>query len=1174
MAINRSRAFNLTFHPCGLDEDPGPYQTKSIIPNAPPVEIENPHFKGSMLLIHDTGNEPGCDGRDKKAEDRRGVELQIQGKFKKLVERGSETTHGLWVGGDLPQQLKLGWIMQNVVQLCMKYARKKTEGRLAFALGNKEQKPHMSFPIGQLFTCLSTPAGETPPVMGSEELRQKKWQGAGWIDIDTETEYTFVYKTPFMDLCSWDLLKVPGVSPLPLESIMGDVNTAHILLYDIGITGDMLTAKPEDRKKGALLEWHFSRGEVGDTWQQEELVEAPTPPLSSGAKTPLNDDVSEDEVSQNDDDGGALLDVEENQDIEDDSDASSADSLQDDEEDEEMSRADSQALLEIEGWRPRENPDIENTRARVPYYIEAIDRRRRRKVRIWYVISLQDPNGGDDWWHAKAATELASLCRPRRRLTQFRRGPGARRYTCCAVKTLEQFRHVVRQQLSTRTRLRDEVLAAEKAAAAQQTGLDSSPVGHVEPEHEEELPPSPKTYTPAGIAQKVRRKRGPLLPPLFFVGASSTCGLAFAHAGEGRNAVLRETLVGSIHYEGRLCEELLRLSTDGILRCFTPYDCDRPRVRLRPSDILHVQIIDGLFLGRFHMWQVQTVLRVFVFCSHNASDRAEWVQAVQSIVEAAKAPEGGRFGGEAALLVGQSPVSVLAPVLDRSLSKDTHLSAAPGIPAFASDKAISEGVARVLDPISQKFRNQVGKVNSTLHSTLNLVSLKYVLREPCVTDLSALMTDNTRARRWRKSRRLVLNDRLLLPELSTSPPPGYAADLLEQALKLSDQPATRDIIRFSNAVCQLKAVRFRHWTQNELLSFWLNLYHCLLLHGYLVLGKPVTTKELKRFHTRVSYLVGLRPVSLKEIEQAILRMPEVDAQVQMRAQAGGRARQLLGFCGRCRRRKDAGSSQIAQKEDTPSQGSTSPNGPRGSAKGAKTGKGKMCMPMPSIPQPIWTSRNFTGGEACLFLGREPEVLAPPQQDLRCVFALNRGKKACSKSIPVFHENRLNAEIDNVACAFVQEMVQVEEKDREGRPSRVQLPARCKLFTSELSPEAGVVLEYIWRFMPPGTPMPAPGCKLRFAKGAEEPWDRSDMVKFVYSDPNLNKETFGGVEQVGKEFDAIATTAQALAKLAGPQMERKQSISHSEEVVITVLSTENGETTVEEKHFVSGSILRL
>ena len=64
-----------------------------------------------------------------------------------------------------------------------------------------------------------------------------------------------------------------------------------------------------------------------------------------------------------------------------------------------------------------------------------------------------------------------------------------------------------------------------------------------------------------------------------------------------------QALVGSVHFEGRICEELLRLSSDGFLRCFTPYDCEKPRISVHAGEILQIEALPGPCLGRFMLWQ-------------------------------------------------------------------------------------------------------------------------------------------------------------------------------------------------------------------------------------------------------------------------------------------------------------------------------------------------------------------------------------------------------------------------------------------------------------------------------------------------------------------------------------------------------------------------------------------
>ena len=68
-----------------------------------------------------------------------------------------------------------------------------------------------------------------------------------------------------------------------------------------------------------------------------------------------------------------------------------------------------------------------------------------------------------------------------------------------------------------------------------------------------------------------------------------------------------EALVGSVHFEGRICEELLRLSSDGFLRCFTPYDCEKPRISVHAGEILQIEALPGPTLGRFMLWQAAVI---------------------------------------------------------------------------------------------------------------------------------------------------------------------------------------------------------------------------------------------------------------------------------------------------------------------------------------------------------------------------------------------------------------------------------------------------------------------------------------------------------------------------------------------------------------------------------------
>mmetsp|Transcript_23868 Transcript_23868/g.68286 ORF Transcript_23868/g.68286 Transcript_23868/m.68286 type:complete len:429 (+) Transcript_23868:411-1697(+) len=365
--------------------------------------------------------------------------------------------------------------------------------------------------------------------------------------------------------------------------------------------------------------------------------------------------------------------------------------------------------------------------------------------------------------------------------------------------------------------------------------------------------------------------------------------------------------------------------------------------------------------------------------------------------------------------------------------------------------------------------------------------------------IAALLMDSTRARRWRQKFRLVLNDRRILSDV-TPPPSSLSERLLERALAFGEEPSTNELTAFIDTTCQLKAVRFGGWKQEELLAFWLNIYHCLLLHGWLLLGTPRSKSELHRFHNRVSYLVGMRPVSLREIERIILHVPRADPQEAVRAQARARARQLLGFVSCCCRRRAKGQRISGASSDD---GSTSQrSSERGSASRSSAAGVAPCLPMVNLPRPYFMPQ--TGAHACLFLDKGPEssTTGVPKQDLRALFILNRCNKSSMKGIPIFHIGRLNGELDDIARQFAAIFVEVHERD--GRVIKATLPWCCQSIKQQLvgNPNPQALLHFVWNFMPEG-PKPFTGTQVKFLKNQEEMRKRVDMVKAVYTDPSFN-----------------------------------------------------------------------
>lgn len=1152
---SRSRPFAFTFFPNGMDEAEGnstgstasPWPKQQVLPvnSFAPIEMENDHFKGALLLIHDTGNEVGLES-DEVDDDpdvpRRGVMLQMQGKFKRKSSVGAANATGLYVGGELPAPLKIGFFTRGAINMCSQYVKKKTEGRFYFVLGDSKtnDKPQLAFPIAQLFTIIATPPDQDPPRLGSSQLNEVKWQGANvTINIDTESTYTFIYKTPYLDCCSWELLNVPGVSPLGLEKLLGDIQSSRVIIYDLGFAGSH-----KDWRKGAVIEWHFARRAPGEDWLEAQDEGRPLEEASDASGSERSESIAAEEGAVEEDEAEASSS----------SDSEFAEPVDDDED--EISRAESQALDAVAAWRPRPSTLAQSDLAiQVPYYIETIDRRWRQKLRVWYVFELKEPQPESpelgEWWTAKAITDLASLCRPRPRLRAFRRRRGANRgCVCYGAQTLEQFRQVVRSHLLADTRLKRTVIAAAKTdlRAPAASGADDGPMrsqvspvlemeGSLSPgertamSEAEELesktsshPPSavvdltsrqmsgsssypsgsatlpqgslkeagnrtPGKYGPkpsgmkkradeglelmkkkseavkkdlqgmrlkteAAIKNKVkRRKMAPPLPPRFFVGSGNAYALAFAQAKEGKNSRVHESLVGAVHFEGRLCEELLRLSKDGCLRCFMPYDCDKPRIRLSMQQVESVQVRPGPLLGRFVVWEVHTLLSVLTFCSASQEDAAAWVEALTPFVAS-----------------GSTRPSPNLPVTGES---------------------------------------------------------------------AKMLMDLTRARRWRPSRRIVLNDRVLLLDESEHeiPEPSIIQGLLNTALGFGERPDPAELLTFINDTCRLKAVQFTQWSRAETLAFWLNVYHCLLLHGKIVFGNPRSRGAMQNFYSRVSYLVGTKPVSLKEIERYILRVPISD-RVAMGTSGRARGRQVLAFCCLCKRRrgfKGPGSVSFMDSRSPTRSNSTSPkrgdsdkglrrassgsssdldgddDSPNDGTKGKRAAFMKKCLPTPTAglemmtQQMLLIQKGFQRGrnsDACLYLGAVPTPFAIPPQDLRAVFCINRGNYSCGSTIPMFSAANLEEQMVEVCRSFLSDIVKWEEKDNV--LTRVSLPHCCRGLKRELINDMQALLRLVWPLISQEKTLAKPTRKtqVRFMKHRSEPRLRHELTRFTYSRPEI------------------------------------------------------------------------
>jgi len=1034
---DRSAPFFFSLDPKGIGWGGQAVDLKAIPINAfAPVEIENDHFKGRMMMFHETGSEPGmelnswtedaADATETGERQKRGVELQIQGRFKKPCPPWTKSS-GLWVCAELESPMKLGFLMQNVLKMIMAFVKKKSDGRFYYNLGTSSERPHLAFPVGQVFTCVVTPPGGEPPKLGSQELNDTKWQGPEGIEIKPENTYTFFYKTPFADLCTWDVLGVPGVSPLPGEKLVGDVTKVRLLFYDSGKAGSHAACRD-----GAMLEFVCSRGKPGDRWAEPDAVGEDdgqdVTTLLGDESEPSDSEPGEDaEEDENNDEV-----VEEAAEVEDDSEDEDEEPLEDEEK---LSMAESMQLKEIEAWKPSNRVAFyldNGGEVSVPFYIEAIDRRRRLRLNIWYVFHAKTSDTRE-WWYTLAVPQLVPLCRKRPKMKRtFRRGRTAARVKRYGAQSLEQFRHEVCKQLSPGegTKLREAIV---KAASS---GFELKEIGE-----SAELMKTPET-PPKSITEviKARRRKQTLLPPRFCNGSSRACELAFAQAKDGRASSLVEGVVGTIHFEGRMCEELLRLGKDGSVRLFAAYDCDKPRLKLSKEMIWEVNPIPGIFLGRFHLWELHTELRVLTFCCAGAEERDAWV---------------------------------------------SHFAT-----AFAPEEASP--------PKSGRLKSGAEAVH-----------------------MMSFLLDNTRVQRWRSGRRLVFNDRRLLMFHSEPVSTDVAGTLLERVLRLPEAPTQADLTNFLDATCVLKAVKLSDLTQSQYLTFWLNVYHCLLLHARKVLGTPKSRRELTRFNTRVSYVIDTRPVSLHEIERLVLRCPISDrvavnavsstaqrgrSKVQLAASAAY-SRMVFALCpARAEERQAAEEARQVEalQEDQAQHGGlqmqpsqqemSTPTAGERPTREKRTGFVPECFPInaPSLPQ---MRRQFPENP-CLFLGTVPERQRSLMKDRRMTLVLNRGNLESLPGIPIFSEDLLDKQVNAVASAFLVEFT-AQKTSALGQPVLL-LPHFCRGLHREMQRDRDAFLKFLWQYMPPSKKLNEKA-QLAFRKYLGVPRKLGQLNRFHYDE---------------------------------------------------------------------------
>lgn len=170
----------------------------------------------------------------------------------------------------------------------------------------------------------------------------------------------------------------------------------------------------------------------------------------------------------------------------------------------------------------------------------------------------------------------------------------------------------------------------------------------------------------------------------------------------------------------------------------------------------------------------------------------------------------------------------------------------------------------------QMLQTMLERSISVARSTGRSVSLRFCT--PCCRrrgGRSLLVPWKDPLVRWPRGR-IVLNEVEVCLLQMPSKPLALSAALLRATVAAQDSSpeATWELSRFS---ARLKVVDLTVLQPRQLWSFWVNVYHALLLHSKLITGAAASIFQQVAAFNRCSYLVAGHVFSLVEIEHVVLR---------------------------------------------------------------------------------------------------------------------------------------------------------------------------------------------------------------------------------------------------------------------------------------------------------------
>jgi hypothetical protein len=837
------------------------------------VPLDTPVFQGHALFILKP-DKPSDDPLYSKAifeGKQRKFEVQIQGRFRK------KPTGTVFIGGEITEgPMALGLVTKSLCNMLLAFCRR-MNGLMHYSFGDggNVELPHIVFPLyTSVDKFVKTPEGQTPPPMGKlfdepDKERSKRRSSTTPMEWDTTSTYSFSFNSMYVDLPAWKLVGLPMMKDMDLHTFWSE-SGLRLVVYESTATKAAKHKKADNAYMLCIEMRHVPEGVEEGEGRTESL-----PWGRVSAKSLSNvEKFGQLLVNDNDDTPENGHDTEQNGD--------GGNNYDDDDDDEEEDSSDDEgfydAMDRVQGLSvgTRTNSSVTATSFAEPLPEESQATRSaasstadtaKARNSIESVNSLDSVTAGslstdsseavlsmDKIQHSidprrGSAVDILSPLSPIDEKTDFvghklvmnsnNLCPGF--VDMCDPKIKSKYTRVyafaVDGMTKTVFRKPDEFnkfFPMEVADIARN-------------------PPRESVLSPRLATSEVQRRiMGSALKQAIISRGGSGRGKSadkhlnsfavfitdadksflrgprrsavVATSGPNGAGVLLEGAVARASSETHFIEEWAVL-TNRFLSFYHP-DNKSPTFRIPVADILQAKKLDDRERPSFptyHFIEIETTSRMFYCMLQNETLLKRWTEFINDVAQ--------KFRSSSITSKGRGSMN------DLNINNLSFGSTTPS----SSGHSMSDALDTASNDPSDGFLHK-----SSLFKCKN--------------------------RRLLNCKKFVFRGSLFDDTESAGDAQAIVADALRRALEPQEHELEDDNLRdFLSAASELKRVRIADMTEVEKLTFFMNLYHLMITHAYLVLGAPSSAYKWFSYFNMISYQCSDDIFSLTELEHCIIR---------------------------------------------------------------------------------------------------------------------------------------------------------------------------------------------------------------------------------------------------------------------------------------------------------------